>query len=321
MSEKIDVSFVMSVYNKEYYLPAVLEALLHQTGLKNPEFIFIDDVSKDRSVEIIREATKDIKNVTIVAKTKNDGTSKTVNQGIELAKGEWIRMLDSDDILPLDSTEIMLDLAHKHKADMVYGKFTKTGKEPMEIAHEKVVQPLDYKYSKDALRRVLKGGFTRMGQLIKAEALKKGKGADPLVFIQDESIPLRAAQYADGAIKMQNNVVLVPKETNNLSKNTKQLDNDRFFANYNMLKDNFNKLDKDVLAQLNLKSVSANYKYVKKNLSYPYLRSDFLVYLYTKAFRPKPNMKRLEKYAKRFASLDGVLRTADMKEAIAQGKF
>ena len=110
----IDVSFVMSVYNKEYYLPAVLKALLGQTGLKNPEFIFVDDVSKDKSVEIIKKATKGIKNVTIIAKTQNDGTSKTVNQGIELAKGKWIRMLDSDDILPLDSTEIMLKLAKKH---------------------------------------------------------------------------------------------------------------------------------------------------------------------------------------------------------------
>ena len=40
----IDVSFVMTVYNKERYLPSVLKALLNQTGLKNPEFIFCDDV-------------------------------------------------------------------------------------------------------------------------------------------------------------------------------------------------------------------------------------------------------------------------------------
>ena len=73
LNDEIDVSFVMTVYNKEYYLPAVLEALLNQTGLKNPEFIFIDDVSKDKSVEIIRERTKGIKNVTIVAKEKNEG--------------------------------------------------------------------------------------------------------------------------------------------------------------------------------------------------------------------------------------------------------
>ena len=310
----IDVSFVMSVYNKEYYLPAVLKALLGQTGLKNPEFIFVDDVSKDKSVEIIKKATKGIKNVTIIAKTQNDGTSKTVNQGIELAKGKWIRMLDSDDILPLDSTEIMLKLAKKHNAEMVYGKFLKTGKEPLDIAGEKVCGNIEYEYSKDALRRVLKGGFTRMGQLIKAKALKKGMGADPLVFIQDESIPLRAAKYAKGAIKMQNNVVLVPKETNNLSKNTKQLEHDRFFANYNFLKNDYKKMPADIVKALNERSVSANWKYVKRNLKCPYGKKDFFVYLYTKIFNPKPNWQTLDKYAERFLSLDGILRTKDLKD-------
>ena len=65
MENEIDVSFVMTVYNKEYYLPSVIRALLNQTGLKNPEYIFVDDVSTDKSVEIIREMTKGIKNVKI----------------------------------------------------------------------------------------------------------------------------------------------------------------------------------------------------------------------------------------------------------------
>ena len=61
MENEIDVSFVMTVYNKEYYLPSVIRALLNQTGLKNPEYIFVDDVSTDKSVEIIREMKKGIK--------------------------------------------------------------------------------------------------------------------------------------------------------------------------------------------------------------------------------------------------------------------
>ena len=143
--QKPDVSFVMTVYNKEYYLPAVLKALLNQTGLKNPEYIFVDDLSKDRSVEIIEEMTRGIENVTIVRKDKNEGISISINRGIALARGEWVRMLDSDDIFPLNSTEKMLELANKHHADMVYGQFTKTGKEPMEIAVE--MKPDDYAYS------------------------------------------------------------------------------------------------------------------------------------------------------------------------------
>ena len=92
--QKPDVSFVMTVYNKEYYLPAVLKALLNQTGLKNPEYIFVDDLSKDRSVEIIEEMTRGIENVTIVRKDKNEGISISINRGIALARGEcWIQTI------------------------------------------------------------------------------------------------------------------------------------------------------------------------------------------------------------------------------------
>ncbi|MBO7556357.1 MAG: glycosyltransferase family 2 protein, partial [Alphaproteobacteria bacterium] len=76
----IDVSFVMTVYNKEYYLPSVLKALFAQTGLKNPEYIFVDDASTDNSVNIIKEFSKDIENVTIIANAKNRGISARTNQ-------------------------------------------------------------------------------------------------------------------------------------------------------------------------------------------------------------------------------------------------
>ncbi len=306
--EKIDVSFVMTVYNKEYYLPAVLKALLNQSGLTNPEFIFVDDMSKDRSVEIIEEMTQGIKNVTIVKKTKNEGISITINRGIELAKGEWVRMLDSDDIFPLNSTETMIKLAVKHKADMVYGGFTKTGKEPMDIAAETMPEDFDYTYKKDAMRAVLKGRFTRMGQLIRRSVLQQAGGADTRVFIQDESIPLRAARYADGIIKMYANVVLVPKETNNLSKNTEQLDNDRFFAHYNLLLDYYDSMDKDTAAIIYAKALSANWKYVKKNLAHPYWTADFFRYIKAKVLHPQPDFAFLAQLGQRFMGLSNVLR-------------
>ena len=307
--EKIDVSFVMTVYNKEFYLPAVLEALLNQTGVKNPEFIFVDDVSKDRSVEIIKEKTKGLKNVIIVAKEKNEGTSITINQGIKLAHGEYVRMLDSDDILPLNSTEKMMALAKKYHADMVYGQFKKTGKEPMDIAHEMMPDEFNFSYKKDAMRAVLKGRFTRMGQLIKRSVLQKAGGADTRVFIQDESIPLRTARFANGVIKIFAEVVLVPRETNNLSKNTNQLNNDRFFAHYNMLLDYYDSLDKDTAALIYMKALSANWKYVKKNLEHPYWTADFIRYIKAKLFHPQPDFQFLEQLGHRFLALDNVLRS------------
>lgn len=176
MAEEIDVSFVMTVYNKEFYLPSVITALLGQTGLKNPEFIFVDDVSSDNSVEIIRRMTEGVKNVTIVTNPYNRGISARINQGIALAKGKWTRMLDSDDIFPLDSTAKMLAVAGETGAEMIYGCFTKTGKDPKELENCRL-EEFDYQYVPDAMSGVLNGRFTRMGQLIKTDVLQKAGGA------------------------------------------------------------------------------------------------------------------------------------------------
>lgn len=305
----IDVSFVMTVYNKEYYLPSVIKALKNQTGVKNPEFIFCDDVSKDNSIEIIKEHTKDLNNVIIFENKVNEGTSRRINQGIEAASGKWIRMLDSDDIFPLDSTEKMLELADKHSADIVYGKFTKTGKEPTDLEAEYLPKDIDYKYSEDALKAVLTGRFTRMGQLIKASVLKKCEGADTKVFIQDETIPLRAAKYANGIIKMDANVVLVPKEIGNLSGNKVQLDHDRYLAHYYVIMDNKDEYSKEILALLNKRAVSAYWKYIRKINKNPYFTKTFFIYLTVKMFKIQPDINYLTKIKDEFLSIDGVLRS------------
>lgn len=304
--DKIDVSFVMTVYNKEYYLPSVLKALLNQSGVKNPEYIFVDDVSTDRSVDIIREMTQGIPNVQIVVNEKNCGISRNTNKAIALAHGEYIRLLDSDDIFPLDSTEVLLDLARGHNADMVYGCFTKTGKEPRELENRKL-EDFTYTYNPDALDAVLHGRFTRMGQLLKTEVVKQANGADERVFIQDESLPLRVAMKARGAIKMTANVVLVPKELGNFSGNKIQLDNDRFMAYYFAVKDNPN-LPKEKLALLNLRAVSAYWKLIKKTTKLPYLNWGFAQYVKAKLCKPLPDAGVLDKMYKKFMSLPNIRR-------------
>lgn len=306
MAEEIDVSFVMTVYNKEYYLPSVMTALLAQTGLKNPEYIFVDDVSNDNSVDIIRKMTEGIKNVTIVTNPYNRGISARINQGIALAKGKWTRMLDSDDIFPLDSTEKMLKVADETGAEMIYGCFTKTGKEPQELENCRL-EDFDYQYFPNALNAVLNGRFTRMGQLIKTKVLQQAKGADERAFIQDESIPLRAAIYADGIVKMTANVVLVPKEIGNFSGNKIQLDHDRFMAYYWTLKEHA-ELPEEARQRMYLRAVSAYWKFTKKICQFPFCSSAFVRYLGCKVLHSKPDMKFLDRMYAEFAALPDIRR-------------
>ncbi|MDD4556282.1 MAG: glycosyltransferase family 2 protein [Alphaproteobacteria bacterium] len=303
-----DVSFVMTVYNKEYYLPHVLKALLNQQGLKNPEFIFVDDVSTDNSVQLIREATKDLPHVMIVVNEKNMGISPTENKAIMLAKGEFVRMLDSDDILPIDSTSKMLSLAKKHSADMVYGEFRKTGKKPQDICDEKMSENLQYAYHPDALNTVLNGRFVRMGQLIKRDVLQKSGGADERIFIQDESIPVRSATLAQGVIKISEPVVLVPEEIGNFSGNKSQLNHDRFLVYYYMLTDK-HKLPQKALRRMYVKAVSAYWKEFRASSKLPYLSCVFTHYLFVKLFKPLPSRKKLHKMKLFFDKLENIRRT------------
>lgn len=305
---KIQISFVMTVYNKEKYLPSVLKALTGQTGLGEVEYIFCDDVSTDRSVEIIEEFMQDYPHVKIFRNTENKGPGVRINQGIEAAEGEYIRMLDSDDIFPLDSTEKMLKLAQKHNADMVYGKFTRTYKPAPEITAEYMKDDIKYVFHKNAMDSILWGKYTRMGQLIKADVLKKAGGAHPLVFIQDESIPLRCAPYAaNGIIKMDANVVLVPLEDGNLSGSKIQLDHDRFLAYYYMIAENPG-LAPRYLARLNQRAVSAFWKYRRKVAGHPYLSKDFVRYIASKIFASQPDMDYLNRAKAEFLACPKILR-------------
>lgn len=189
---------------------------------------------------------------------------------------------------------------------MIYGCFTKTGKDPKELENCRL-EEFDYQYVPDAMSGVLNGRFTRMGQLIKTDVLQKAGGADERAFIQDESIPLRAALYAKGIVKMTANVVLVPKEIGNFSGNKIQLDHDRFMAYYWMLKDH-PELPDEARRRMYLRAVSAFWKFTKKSRQFPFFTSAFARYLGCKLLASKPDMKYLDRMYQKFAALTDVRR-------------
>ena len=180
-------------------------------------------------------------------------------------------------------------------------------KEKAELEKEFMKHDFTYDFEKDALRTVLTGRFTRMGQLIKTDVLQKAGGADERVFIQDESIPLRAALYAHGIVKIHDNVVLVPKELGNFSGNKIQLDNDRFMAYCYMLLDN-PQLQEDIRKKLYMRALSAYWKFVKKTSPLPYLKPIFFKYLTSKVYPQSPNIEYLKKMQTVFLGLSGVRR-------------
>lgn len=113
------ISVIVPVYNAEQTINKCLDSIVNQT-YKNLEIILIDDCSKDRSVEIIKEYKDD--RIILVEQEKNGGVSKSRNKGLSTATGEFISFVDCDDYISLNFYENLLDVALKNDSDIVMSR-------------------------------------------------------------------------------------------------------------------------------------------------------------------------------------------------------
>jgi glycosyltransferase involved in cell wall biosynthesis len=88
------VTVFIPVHNREHYIGDAIQSILAQS-FQNFDILLIDDGSTDRSVEVMRSFHDP--RLTIVCNETNLGIPRTRNRGLELARGEYIALLDSDD--------------------------------------------------------------------------------------------------------------------------------------------------------------------------------------------------------------------------------
>lgn len=100
------ISVIVPVYNVEGYLEECIQSVLDQT-YPNWELILVDDGSTDRSGEICDQYREKDRRIS-VRHTANLGVSHARNLGLELAGGEWISFLDSDDFFSPHALEVLL---------------------------------------------------------------------------------------------------------------------------------------------------------------------------------------------------------------------
>lgn len=111
------ISIVIPVYNVKMYLNQCLDSISKQT-YKNYEVICIDDGSTDGSLDILYECSKRDLRVQVYTQP-NQGAAATRNKGIDLAQGEYIIFLDSDDYFEEHLLEKLYDTAIRYDADIV----------------------------------------------------------------------------------------------------------------------------------------------------------------------------------------------------------
>lgn len=115
------VSLIIPLYNAEKYIRRCLDSAMQQT-FSDMEIIVVNDGSEDSSLEICREYEKLDSRFRVIDK-ENTGVSDSRNRAIDLAQGEYLQFLDSDDWLAPDATESLVYAAKKYDCDLVIADF------------------------------------------------------------------------------------------------------------------------------------------------------------------------------------------------------
>lgn len=114
------VSVIIPVYNTEKFLRKCLDSVCNQT-LQDIEIICINDCSTDGSLEILREYARKDNRIKLIELLENCGAAKARNIGIDIAEGEYLGFIDSDDYIDLDFYENLYAKAIETSADVVKG--------------------------------------------------------------------------------------------------------------------------------------------------------------------------------------------------------
>lgn len=174
------ISIIIPVYGVEKYIAQCLESVINQT-YKNLEIIVVNDGTKDKSAEIAKEyAAKDSR--IKVYDFKNGGLSVARNRGLEIATGEYISYLDSDDWLDTKMYETLLETAMKNEADMVKCGIIETNgvaEEKITFKDVKIINNDQHKAFKNYFKGIL--WTLAWNGLYKKELAKKVKFPDNVV--------------------------------------------------------------------------------------------------------------------------------------------
>lgn len=113
------ISIIVPVYKVEKELDRCVQSLIHQT-YENIEIILVDDGSPDRCPELCDQYAQEDSRIKVIHK-ENGGLSDARNAGLNLATGDYVLYIDSDDYIDLDSCERLLRATKEEMVDIVVG--------------------------------------------------------------------------------------------------------------------------------------------------------------------------------------------------------
>lgn len=130
MAQALKISIVVPVYNVAQYITGCLESVIAQTWKGRMECILVDDCGTDDSIAIARRVISDYRGpiaFSIVSHQRNRGLSAARNTGLDIATGQYVYFLDSDDDIPADCIQRLAQPLAERDYDFIVGNYSLTG--------------------------------------------------------------------------------------------------------------------------------------------------------------------------------------------------
>ena len=191
------ISVCIPVYNREKYIEHCCISLFEQT-YDNLEYIFVDDGSTDRSVEIIKNILQQYpgraKQVSIIQCDRNYGLWHSRNLSLSKASGKYVMVCDADDWIELDAVRLLTGIAAKSGADIVCTPYYEN--------HDKVISFASDDYKNINKCKIDALHFSWCNKLIRRDLLVENDWAVPegLNCWEDVSVTARLLALTDKII-------------------------------------------------------------------------------------------------------------------------
>lgn len=194
-----DISFIVPCYNSQDYMEHCIDSLL--PGGEQVEIIIIDDGSKDNTGKIADKYAKKYPKIVKVRHQENGGHGEGINQGIKMAEGRYVKVIDSDDWADAKAYKTLLKRIPKINSDVIIMNYVYTytdGRENQVIDYSNVF-PDNVESTWDDIKKFKKQQYlTLHSMMYKKETLDKTHMELPKhTFYEDNLFIYLALKYVN----------------------------------------------------------------------------------------------------------------------------
>ncbi len=115
----VKISVILPIYNMQNYIEECLESVVNQT-FKDIEIICVNDFSMDNSMTIVKDYARKDNRIKIINNEKNRGLGGARNAGLEVANGDYIVFVDTDDKIAENMLEVLYKSISESSSDMAF---------------------------------------------------------------------------------------------------------------------------------------------------------------------------------------------------------